>query len=160
MFPGGKHFGWGERAWHDGFGIALGHLYGVQPQTGGDKELGSGEHADAAGFGVENSAGAEHDLVAELIGEFLQRLHRPGYGHRNLSGADAPSNQSFYRLDGPLGGGRAHNWHNPDLDNGGKNLLRIHLKLVYPPCVYRMDKTTHELSVCHLWDSIPRIQGA
>src|ERR1017187_1156401 len=40
--PGGEHFGGGQRAGANDFGVALGHLDGREAQAGGDEELGAG----------------------------------------------------------------------------------------------------------------------
>ncbi len=98
--PGGLDFSGGECAGEDDLGVTLGHLDGGTVEAGGDEEFSAREHADAAGFGVEDGAGAEGDFVTEFGGDGFEGLDRAGDGHGDFRYCDAAIVECFDGADG------------------------------------------------------------
>ena len=64
-----------------------------------DKKLRAGQHAGPRRLGIEHRPGAEHQLIAELVGRLFQRADRARNGHRDLGRADPAAVQRADRLD-------------------------------------------------------------
>lgn len=124
--PGSGDFGGGKCAGKNDFGVTAGHLDRLEVERGSYKELGTREHADAAGFRVEDGARSQGNFVAELGGDRFKGFDRAGDGHRNFGCGDAAFVERFDRADGGFGGGRADDGYDADREEVGEDLMFRH----------------------------------
>ena len=80
----------------------------------------------AGGFGVQNSACPEDELIAELVGQLFQSLQSARDGHRHFSSAHATVINSLNGQESRLCGSRPDDGDKADLRDSGQNLLCGH----------------------------------